>query len=108
MADNVIAFPARNKGRVRKSKGFCSEGIHSMIQFSVYPCNVIHYDQEEIDGIHTLELLAYAFDTLRATLPRETNDALFRHALIDAAWANDPRKRRLGAALSGCFSRKAE
>lgn len=100
---NVIAFPARNKNRVRKSKGAHAEGITAMLQFGSYPPNVSHFQQESFADIETIELLAYAFDALRSSLSTEINQMIVRKSLIDAALAPDPRKRKIAAVLSGRF-----
>lgn len=101
--NNILQFPVRNKGRVRKSKGAQAEGVGAMLQFGIYPPNVAHFEQESFDDIEIEELLAYAFDAMRASLPAETNQRIVRTCLIDAALSDNPRKRRLAAALSGRF-----
>ena len=101
--DNIIAFPVRNKGRVRKSNGARAEGAFAMMQFEAYPSNVAHIEQERFAEVELVELLAYAFDAMRASLPPETRQQILRKCLIDAALSDDPMKRRCAAVLSGRF-----
>lgn len=104
---NVIQFPVRNKGRVRKSKGFQAEGVFSMMRCGKYPANVAHFEQNIFADIELVDLLAYGFEKLRMNLPAATSEAIYRQTLMDAALSKDPRKRRIAAAMCGRFDHGA-
>jgi len=106
--DNVLQFPQRNKGRVRKSKGPQAEGVLAMAQFATYPDNVEHFDRDRFDEVSALDLVAFGFNALYRELPIETRIEVKRSAMISAALDRNPDKRTIAALFSGAFTHRHE
>jgi hypothetical protein len=101
---NIVQFPQRNKGRIRKSTGPRSEGISAMVQFGARPKNVEHIRRSEFGCVDVTHLIAFALDTIIMKLPKETRQEVLRSALIKAAWDDDPERRLVAAVYSGAFA----
>ena len=101
----VVQFPTRNRGRVRKSTGAWAEGIHAMIQFDSRPDNVHHVHESRFDSLARLEMLACGFNLLVQALPCEIQESLWRRVMIEAASDKDPRQRLLAASICKTFNR---
>lgn len=100
---NIVQFPRKNKGRIRKSTGSHADGIFAMMQFESYPKNVEHFQRNELAEVDANTLLALAFDILLRQLSIETRKNVKHSAMVEAALGETPRKRIVAAALSGAF-----
>lgn len=106
MTADILSFPTRNKGRVRKSKGAQAEGVCAMLQFGGAGDNVVHFDRGsvlEADAFRRVEILSYAFTKLLNKLPQETQSELSRSFMIDAVFEKDAARRRAAVALCHSF-----
>ena len=87
----ILPFPARNKGRVRKSNSANAEGQLAIHQLGTADNVIVLNEQrDDLDGIDLLTaILHYTVNSL----PREVRQQIRTRASAEAALSDDHRKR---------------
>jgi hypothetical protein len=89
---NILQFPQRNKGRIRKSTGPWSEGAFAMFRLDKHPANVELFEKAAADECVGTADLALYLAALALQYSPELRETVTRRVLID---------RSLGKSRSG-------
>lgn len=100
---NIVQFPPRNKGRVRKSTSANAEGMLAIHQFEAGGQNVEIFNERREEAFDRTDFMAYFLQTIFNSLPADTRQAVRLRASCDAALGKTDHDRIAGAVLTAMF-----
>jgi hypothetical protein len=81
---NILQFPKRNKGRVRRSTGHLAWGGYTLLQHDCDRTNLVRFNRREVDEVSNGQIALFLATAMFIHAPRETRDAIRRTVQIRA------------------------
>lgn len=103
MTANILQFPTRNKGRIRKSTGLGSEGLFAIHQGGGGGENVEVFNAHRSGEVTDIEVIGYFVRTVANSLPPELRQKVKRRAMCDATLGGCDQDRIAGTIIASSF-----
>jgi hypothetical protein len=101
---NILPFPQRNKGRIRKSTGAFSEGLFSIHQCGGSGENVEVFNAHRSDEVTDSEVIGYFVRTVANILPPELRQKIKRRAMCDSTLSECDQDRIAATIIAASFT----